>query len=165
MSCCSGATSKAELFPPSSGVCWSPPLAEPLVWLVWTSSGEVWNPPLFMLVLGPLGQGSGAGQCQILCVSDLGLLVWNHCTIHWMWLCLLDRDVCRRDQYMYKGQLPAALSWGKVNERFSEVSIYLLATPPPPEVAFTSFRAFQKITVVWVQDGHAPMPLYTIQVQ
>lgn len=41
ISCYSGAAPEAELLPTSSGVCWSPPLAEPLVWLVWQSSGEV----------------------------------------------------------------------------------------------------------------------------
>lgn len=70
-------------------------------------------------------------------------------------------------QYMYKGQLLAALSWGQVNKRFkvlcgrhlpvsySNHPLKLPGLPPKP---------FKK-TVEWVQAAHAPMPHYMTQVQ
>lgn len=63
MSCYSGAVPEAELFLAGYGVCWSPPLAMPLVG---PSYCVVWSPPVVMLVWGPLCLGSGADQCEML---------------------------------------------------------------------------------------------------
>lgn len=48
---------------------------------------------LGVLVLGPLGRNSGAGQCQTLTVTGAGQPVWSYKVIHSLWLPLLGLGV------------------------------------------------------------------------
>ena len=50
--------------------------------------------PLGMLVLGPLGMDTGAGQCQTLPMTNLREPVWNNKEIHSLWLPLLSLGMC-----------------------------------------------------------------------
>ena len=51
-----------------------------------------------MLVLDPLGRPFGIGQCEMLPVTGLGLLVKIHKAIHGWQLSVLALDVCERGQ-------------------------------------------------------------------
>ena len=138
MSCCAGSAPEKKFFPGRSGACWNPPLGVPLVWLVGLISGVVWSPTLVVLVLAPLRRVFGAGQCQTLCVTGLGLPVWSYHAFHPLWLCLLGLGVYGRGQVLYKVWLPAALSWGHINKRskapWSQCPHvgYSVPFPPPP---------------------------------
>lgn len=46
--------------------------------------------PLVVLVLGPLGWGSGTGCYEMFCVTCLGLPIWKYHAVHCLCLYLLD---------------------------------------------------------------------------
>lgn len=68
-----------------------------------------------MLVLGPLGWGFGAGQCQKMYVTGLGLSVWTT-VLFTDCDCLLGLGECGKSQAVYKGQLLIALSGAQINK-------------------------------------------------
>ena len=111
------------------------------VWLVRSSSGVVGSPPLVVLVLAPLGQGSGASPCQTLCVTGLGPPIWSdHASHgcgynHWAWVYVVG-----------PGFTQGALSLRKTSTspRIPEVGVYLSATQPLPEAACTSSRSYEQ---------------------
>lgn len=78
------------------------------VWLGGSSLDVVSSPPLVVLVLGLLGQGSGAGQCQTFSVTGLALPVRRYHSVHCLWLHLLDLVVHGSGQSVYMGLLPPA---------------------------------------------------------
>ena len=70
---CAGAVPEVELFLAVSGAFQNHPLGVLLVWLIELSSGVLWSPLVFVLVLSPLGWGSGTSQCQMLPITGLRL--------------------------------------------------------------------------------------------
>lgn len=79
-----------------------------------------------VLILGPLGRGSCAGQSQLLPMTVLELPARSYKAIHSWSLPVLDLKVCGRVHAENPGPLPPLLGLGQLNE-----------TPREPETRCT----------------------------
>lgn len=121
-----------------------------------SSSGVVWSPSLVLLVLGPLGQRSCAGLCQIFCVPSPGLPTWSYHTIHSLLLCLIGLSVWGRGRLCTRVCFLQLWARSKFKKK---VVLYLLATPPPLELSQSFSRILWRKTVGCTQDGCTPLTL------
>ena len=143
-----GLSFKVEFFPAGSGTCWNSSLDVQLVWIVGLSSGVVWSSPVVVLVLGPLGNGSGKVNVKYWVIS-FGLPVRIYYSVYFLWLHQLGLGVWGRGHTVYKHWLSPAGSWEWICKRTEAPwgLLPLVSYSPPYEVALFPSRAFQRKAV------------------